>query len=153
MRAHDRQAHEALAPVIRDPYFRMRQQRPQSRHGARRRLEVVEVVPAGRRLERLRIQRVRRALLPEAEEPPRPGDDGRVRDLCGDHRWPLGWRAQHASFWLRNTRSSARATARWRGAAASTCAEITLSTRRCPCHCVCSMAWSFQAIDATLSPW
>ena len=26
------------APVVRDPYFRMSQQRPQSRHGARRRL-------------------------------------------------------------------------------------------------------------------
>ena len=39
---------------------------------------------------RLGVERVRRPLLPEAEEPPGPGDDGRVGDLCGDHRWPLG---------------------------------------------------------------
>ena len=90
MRAHDRQSHEALPTIIFNPDLGMGQQRPEARHGARRRLEVAEVVPAGRRLERLRIQRVRRALLPEAEEPPRPGDDGRVCDLCGDHRWPLG---------------------------------------------------------------
>ena len=28
----------------------------------------------------------------------------------------------------------------------------TPSTRCCPHNCICSMAWSFEAIDATLSP-
>ena len=90
MRAQDRESNQPFPTIILNPDLGVRQQRPEARHGARRRLEVAEVVPAGRRLECLRIERVRRALLPEAEEPPRPGDDGRVRDLCGDHRWPLG---------------------------------------------------------------
>ena len=37
------------------------------------------------------------------------------------------------------------APARWRGG-------FTPSTRCCPQNCICSMAWSFHAIDATLSP-
>ena len=38
MRAHDRQADEALLAIIFNPDLGVRQQRPQARHGARRRL-------------------------------------------------------------------------------------------------------------------
>ena len=31
--------------------------------------------------------------------------------------------------------------------------RISGAPRCCLCSCVCSMAWNFQAIDATLSPW
>ena len=66
----------------------------------------------------------------------------RARGEASEDEYDAVWKSNFGRPTPSTRRASVAASARWRG-------NSTPSTRRRPRDCVCSMAWSFHAVDAT----